>query len=81
LSRKGIWKNYKNVAKMAGMSTKLHTLRHSFATELLRGGADLRSVQALLGHADLATTEIYTHVDKTMLQNEHRKHIPVLGVM
>jgi integrase/recombinase XerD len=78
LSRKGIWKNYARIASLAGVSTKVHNLRHSFATELLAGGADLRSVQELLGHADLATTQIYTHVDTSMLRNNHRQYMPRL---
>ncbi|MDR2103321.1 MAG: tyrosine recombinase [Treponema sp.] len=78
LSRKGIWKNYAQSAGLAGVSSKLHTLRHSFATELLAGGADLRSVQELLGHADLATTQIYTHVDVSLLRENHRRYLPKL---
>ncbi|MDR0553785.1 MAG: tyrosine recombinase [Treponema sp.] len=78
LSRKGIWKNYAALTAQLGMSSRLHTLRHSFATELLAGGADLRSVQELLGHADLATTQIYTHVDVSMLREQHRRYIPQL---
>jgi integrase/recombinase XerD len=80
LSRKGIWKNYSLLAALAGTSSKLHTLRHSFATELLAGGADLRQVQELLGHADLATTQIYTHVDVSLLRENHRKYLPRLGL-
>ena len=79
LSRKGIWKNYARYAAMAGTGSRVHTLRHSFATGLLQGGADLRTVQALLGHADLATTQIYTHVDTGLLQESHRKYLPGLG--
>ena len=78
LSRKGIWKNYCSLAIQAGLTTKLHTLRHTFATELLAGGADLRSVQELLGHADIATTQIYTHVDPSRLRDSHRKYLPRL---
>ena len=80
LSRKGIWKNYALLAVIAGTGSKLHTLRHSFATELLAGGADLRQVQELLGHADLATTQIYTHVDVSLLRENHRQFLPVLGL-
>ncbi|MDR1025136.1 MAG: tyrosine recombinase [Treponema sp.] len=79
LSRKGIWKNYARFTSLAGTSSHLHALRHSFATELLSGGADLRSVQELLGHSDLATTQIYTHVDVSLLRESHRKFLPRLG--
>ena len=79
LSRKGIWKNYCSLALSSGLSTKLHTLRHTFATELLAGGADLRSVQELLGHAEISTTQIYTHIDGGRLRDSHRKYLPKLG--
>jgi integrase/recombinase XerD len=79
LSRKGIWKNYAALTSQLGMSSRLHSLRHSFATELLAGGADLRSVQELLGHADLSTTQIYTHVDNSMLRENHRRYLPSLS--
>jgi integrase/recombinase XerD len=78
LSRKGIWKNYAKYAAKAGTGSRVHSLRHSFATSLLKGGADLRTVQALLGHADLATTQVYTHVDAGLLKNCHRKYLPRL---
>ena len=78
LSRKGIWKNYKPIAINAGLSTKLHTMRHTFATELLAGGADLRSVQELLGHAEISTTQVYTHIDQSLLSESHRKYLPKL---
>jgi integrase/recombinase XerD len=80
LSRKGIWKNYTRFAALAGTGSHLHTLRHTFATELLTGGADLRSVQELLGHADLTTTQIYTHVDISLLRESHRRYMPKLGL-
>ena len=79
LSRKGIWKNFARYASLAGTGSKVHALRHSFATALLSGGADLRMVQELLGHADLATTQIYTHVDAGLLRESHRKYLPKLG--
>ena len=78
LSRKGIWKNFSVTAAKAGIEPKLHNLRHSFATDLLAGGADLRTVQELLGHSDLTTTQIYTHVDVSRLQENHRKFLPNL---
>ena len=79
LSRKGIWKNYAKWASLAGTSSHIHTLRHSFATSLLEGGSDLRTVQELLGHADLSTTQIYTHVDVSVLRENHRKFLPKLS--
>jgi len=76
LSRKGMWKRFRGIAERAAVSGKIHTLRHSFATHLLQGGADLRSVQELLGHADISTTQIYTHLDQDDLARAHRAYHP-----
>lgn len=74
ITRKGVWKKFKELEQMSGVNAKVHTLRHSFATHLLAGGADLRSVQELLGHSDLSTTTIYTHVTDDQLEKAHDKY-------
>jgi integrase/recombinase XerD len=78
LSRQGIWKMIKRYAKQAHLDKDIspHTIRHSFATHLLEGGADLRTVQTLLGHTDISATEIYTHVQNKRLMNIHKTFHP-----
>ncbi|NDV19131.1 site-specific tyrosine recombinase XerD [Pseudodesulfovibrio sp. JC047] len=78
LTRQGVWKLIKKFATLAQIKRPIspHTFRHSFATHLLEGGADLRTVQLLLGHADISATEIYTHVESNRLKSLHQRYHP-----
>lgn len=78
LRRESVWAVVKKAAERAGIDKTVspHTLRHSFATHLVEGGADLAAVQELLGHADISTTQIYTHLDRTYLRDVHRRFHP-----
>jgi integrase/recombinase XerD len=78
LRREAVWTLVATSARRAGITKKVspHTLRHTFATHLIEGGADLAAVQELLGHADISTTQIYTHLDRDYLREVHRKYHP-----
>ncbi|HZD04024.1 MAG TPA: tyrosine-type recombinase/integrase, partial [Longimicrobiales bacterium] len=78
LSRMTVWSLVREGSRRAGLQKKVspHTLRHTFATHLLQGGADLAAVQELLGHADISTTQIYTHIDREYLRDVHRRYHP-----
>lgn len=80
LTRKGIWKRLQEIEQLSGVTAKIHTLRHSYATHLLAGGADLRSVQRLLGHSSITTTQVYTHIEDKDLEAYHHRFFEQDGI-